>query len=274
MAFDLKSITRESVLKAPRILLVGTEKIGKTSFACGCHFEEGSSKPVAVGLNDPIVISMKGEEGADGLDVASFPTCNSYNDVLDCLTTLSQEEHPYKTVVLDSASVLGPLINDDVCAEFKVDNVRKVPGFKTGEAACENRWRNIIAGLDYLRNEKGMACVIISHSRVKKHKNPEGDDYDTWDVDLDNNYGEILKRWVDLILFANTKVTVKVQGEDTKFSKAKRTGKDIYGGQRFVYTQQRPAHPGGGRDVYGQLEYELPLDWKAFTDAVVEAASR
>jgi len=274
MAFDLESIKKEKILHAPRIVLAGTEKIGKTSFACGCSFEEGSSKPVAVGINSPIIIPMDGEEGSDDLEVASFPTVHSYDDLIEALDTLCREDHKLGTVVLDSASALAPLIDKHVCDEFQVNNIRKVPGFKTGEAAVDICWRTILKRLDWLRLNKSMSSIIISHIRIKKHKNPEGDDYDKYDLNVDNGPCEMLKQWADLILFANTKVVVKVDGKDTQFSKAKKIGKDITGGSRFVYTHQRPAHPGGGRGVYGQLPYELPLDYKVFSDAVAEAASK
>jgi hypothetical protein len=81
---------------------------------------------------------------------------------------------------------------------------------------------------------------------------------------------ELLKRWADVILFCNTKVSVKKEGEDTTFSKAKKRGYDLTHGQRFLYTQKRPAHPGGGRGIYGSLAYELPLSWTAFEEAVAE----
>jgi len=267
MALSLESISKEACIKAPKILLLGAEKIGKSSFACGCHFENGVK--VQEGINDPIVISIKGEEGTDALKVGKFPISKTYEEVMEAIGVLYQNEHEYKTVVLDSVSTLQTLIYDDVCSEFNVENVRKVPGFRTGEAAVMNRWRSVLDGLDALRNNKGMASIIVSHIRIRNHKNPEGENYDIYDLDLDmSDISEMLKRWADLILFANTKVVVKKDGDDTKFSKAKRTVKDVTGGQRFLFTQKRPAHPGGGRDPYGALPYELPLDWASFEEAV------
>lgn len=266
MAFDLNSIKVRTDLRAPRILLIGVEKIGKTCFACGCHFDE-NGKMAEQGLNNPVVIPVKGEEGIDGLEVPSFPTVQTFGNLLECTGAL-YEENDYGFVVYDSASSIQPLIVQDVCEEFNVNNVRKVPGFRTGEAAVEVRWRNFLNGIDGLRNNHNKGCVMICHTRIKKHKNPEGDDYDKYDVDLENDAAEMLKRWADVILFCNSKVTVKVDGKDGNFSTAKRTGKDITGGKRFLYTQHRPAHPGGGRGVYGMLPYELPLDWVAFQDAV------
>jgi len=270
MAINLESISKEACIKAPKILLLGAEKIGKTSFGCGCHFEDGVK--VEEGINDPVVISIKGEEGSDALKVAKFPISKTYEDVMQAIGALHQEDHEYKTAVLDSASALQSIIYDDVCSEFNVDNIRKVKGFRTGEAAVLNRWRALMGGFDALRNDKNMASIVISHIRIHKLKNPEGDDYDVYDLDIEmNDVNEMLKRWADVILFANTKVVINKDGEDSKFSKAKRVGKDITGGQRFLFTQKRPAHPGGGRDPYGQLPYELPLDWAAFEDAVANA---
>jgi hypothetical protein len=266
MAINLSSISKGKATKAPRIIVLGVEKIGKTAFACGTTFEDGRISKH--GTNNPIGIPIKGETGMDDLDIAKFPTSNTIDDVMQAIGSLYAEAHEYRTVVIDSASALGPLIYDDVCSEFKVSNVRKVPGFRTGEAAVQIRWRGLLNGLDALRESKNMASIIIGHVKIRKHKNPEGDDYDCYDFDLDQEVAEMLKRWADLILFANTKVVVKKEGEDTTFSKAKKRGIDNTGGQRFLYTQKRPAHPGGGRGDYGMLPYELPLDWKEFETAV------
>lgn len=266
MAISLSSISKGTQIRAPRIIVLGVEGIGKTSFACGTKFGE-DGRIVQTGLNQPILLPCKGEEGADSIGVPSFPACSSAADVLEAIGSLYSETHDYKTVVLDSASALSPIIVDDVCREFQVKNIRKVPGFRTGEASILNEWRAILAGFDALRAEKGMASIIIGHVKIRKMKNPEGDDYDTYDFDLEfADVSELLKRWADVILFCNNKVVVKKEGEDTTYSKAKKRGMDLTGGQRFLFTQRRPAHPGKCR--FGNLPYELPLDWSAFEAAV------
>lgn len=262
----LSSISKGAQIRAPRIIVAGVPKIGKTTFSCGSRFENG--RLVETGMNDPVILPLRGEEGADALEVSRFPTLRSYGDVMDAIGSLYTEDHSYRTAVVDSASALSLLITDDVCKEFGVNNVRKVPGYRTGEAAAIQRWRGLLDGLDALRGEKSMASILIAHIRIGKHKNPEGDDYDAYDFDLDQDVCELLRRWADLTLFANTKVTVKKDGKDTDFSQAKRIGLDITDGQRFLFTHNRPAHPGGGRGIYGQLPYELPLDWGSFSEAV------
>jgi len=266
MAISLESISKGKQIRAPRIIVLGVEGIGKTSFACGTRFDD-DGKAVETGINAPILIPCKGEEGADSIDVPSFPTCGTHEELMETIGVLYNKEHAYRTVVLDSASALSPIIADGVCAEFHVNNIRKCPGFRTGDAAILNRWRDVLNGFDALRIDKNMSSIIIGHVKVKKMKNPEGDDYDTYDFDLEfTDVAELLKRWADVIIFCNRKVTVRKEGEDTGFSKAKKRGIDVTGGARFMYTQQRPAHPGKCR--FGNLPYELPLDWSAFEAAV------
>ena len=59
--------------------------------------------------------------------------------------------------------------------------------------------------------------------------------------------------------------------KDTGFNGEKKRAIDGANGMRFLYTQKRPSHPGGGRGMYGALPYELPLDWASFQAAVAAA---
>ena len=267
MAITLASIKKETAVRAPRIVLLGVEKIGKTTFACGTRFENGDL--AETGMNSPIVLPVKGEEGADSLDVPVFPTAINYDSIMEGIGALYQEEHDYKTIVLDSASALEPLIWDHLCKIHNVTGIERVGGgYGKGYIEAVSLWREILEGLDALRNVKGMASIIIGHVKVKRFDDPAGDSYDQYQLDLNDKAANLLYRWADVILFANTKVAVKK--EDTGFGEKKR-GIEKDGGMRFLFTQKKPAHPGGGRGVYGRLPYELPLDWAAFENAVAAA---
>jgi hypothetical protein len=267
MAFTLDSIKKGAEIRAPRIVVLGVEKMGKTSFACGTHFENGQI--AQAGINDPILLPVKGEEGADSLDIAKFPTCSTYDDVMDAIGVLYNEDHEYKTMVLDSASAFEPLVWDAVCRAHSVKGIEEVGGgYGKGYTEACQYWRNILQGLDALRETKNMASIIIGHVKVKRFDDPAGDSYDQYMFDIHEKSANLVFRWADLILFANTKVVVKK--EDAGFGKDKKRGIDTTGGQRFLFTQKRPAHPGGGRGIFGQLPYELPLDWSVFENAVAQ----
>ena len=268
VALSLSSISCKAQLKAPRMLVLGVEKIGKTCFAAGCTFEGGQL--VAQGVNSPVILPMKGEEGIDDLEVSAFPTLTTYEDVLDALGVLYTEHHEYKTVVLDSASAFEPLVWDHLCKTNSVDSIDKVMGgYGKGYGESANLFRRLTDALDALRQERNMASVIVGHVKVRRFDDPGGDSYDQYQFDIHEKSANLLMRWADLILFCNNKVAVK--REDVGFRKEKKRGIDVGGGNRFLYTKKSPAHPGGGRGVYGRLPHEMPLSWGAFETAVSNA---
>lgn len=257
MSFDLNSISKGVVQKAPRIVFLGVEKIGKSTFAAGA--------------DNPIFLPIKGEEGIDELDVASFPRAESFGDVMAAIKTLYTEEHEYQTFVIDSASALEPVIWQTLCEENNVDTIEKVGGgYGKGYTEAANRWRQLMQGLDALR-EKGIAVIIIGHVKVKRFDDPLGDSFDQYNFDVHEKVSNALYRWSDSILFANNKTVVKK--EEVGFNKEKKRAVDVTG-NRYIYTKKQPGHPGGGRGVYGQLPYELPLSWDAFKSAVSAASSK
>jgi hypothetical protein len=267
MAFNLASISAEAQMKAPRIVLLGVEKIGKTSFACGSRVENGVV--TEYGLNNPVILSVKGEQGADTIPVPKFPIANSFSDVVEALGSLYTEKHNFGTLVVDSVSALEPLIWAETCQEAGVQSIEKVGGgYGKGYTEALTKWRQLLDGIDALREHSGMASIIIGHTKVKTINNPDTDSYDAYHLDINDKAANLLFRWADLILFANTKVIVKK--ETTGFNAEKHRAVDSTNGRRFVYTQKRPSHPGGGRGIYGRLPYELPLDWASFQTAVNE----
>ena len=269
MAITLASLSKGTQVRAPRIIVLGVEKIGKTTFSCGTRFDK-NGQIAETGINGPVVLPIKGEEGADALDVTSFPTMTSYDETMEAIGALYGEDHAHMTAVIDSASALEPLIWDSVCKADKSDSIEEVGGgYGKGYTESLRYWRSLLEGLDALREKKEMSSIIIGHVKAKRFDDPTGDSYDRYTFDINDKAANLLFRWADVILFCNTKVVVKK--EDKGFGAEKKRGIDITNGQRFLFTQKRPAHPGGGRGVYGHLPYELPLDWSEFEKAVSES---
>ena len=254
--YDLSSISEGTCVRAPRIILLGVEKIGKSTFASSA--------------DNPIFLPIKGEEGIDDLNVAKTPICNSPMDVLGWLKAIRYQDNDWKTVVLDSISALDPITNADICEREGVKTINDVGGgFGKGYAQAMEIWRNILEWLDFLRATRNMASILIGHVKVQRFNDPSGEPYDRYTLDANDKVASLLYRWSDCILFCNTKVVVRVS--DAGFGKTKNQGVEANPGARFLYTQKRPAHPGGGRGVYGELPYELPLGWKSFMYAVSDA---
>jgi len=253
MSLTLESITHGTVDRPPRIVLLGTEKIGKSTFA--------SQAP------NPIIAPVAGEEGVDALDVAKLPLVTNYNQLLESINLLIQSEHSYETFIIDSTSTLETLIWEQVCLDWNVKEIESAGpnggGFGKGYLEAAAKWGRMMKGLDILR-DKGMTVILIGHVIVASFNDPLSEPYSVYEWDVNKRARAPMFRWADCILFANTRITIKTKelGFNQEHIQAVSTG------ERYLYTQSRPSHPGGGRGVYGQLPYEMPLDWASWEAAV------
>lgn len=256
MSFDLTTITTEAVLRPPRMILLGTAKIGKSVFAASS--------------DRPFFIPVKGEEGIDDIEVPKLPTpVASYNETIGWLSALYQQQHEYGTLVLDSSSTLEPMLWAQVCSDHNKSSIEEVlDGWGKGYSETLKYWRALTDWIDVLRRDRNMASIIIGHVGIKTIDDPIAGRYDSFVWDIHHKAASQLIKWSDLVLFCNNKVVVK--REDAGFGKDVKRGEDITG-ERYLYTQSRPSHPGGGRGAFGNLPYELPLNWDSFISAVQKA---
>lgn len=247
MAFDLSSITRGKRLRAPKIVIYGPPKVGKSTFA--------AQAPKAIGIIT--------EEGLDNIDVDAFPRAASIDDVMGAIATLYSEPHEYQTVFVDSLDWLEPLILAKVCQEHRVKNIEEI-GYGKGYVFAEDMWRAFFAGLDALRNERGMTIICIAHEQINKVKNPVlADDYDAYSLKLNKKAVGIINEWADVIGFAAHEVMVRTT--DAGFNQ--KDTKAITTGARKLHLNPHPAYVAGNR--YGIPD--TPLSWAAFSHAMAAA---
>lgn len=234
------------------------------------HYIPTHNSTFAAGAPSPVFLPINGEEGIDDLAVARVPTCESLDDVLNALRALSDQKHEFETVVIDSVSTLEPLVWDAVCRAEGVDSIEKVGGgFGKGYIEAVGRWRLLMAALDTLRAQ-GMASILIGHVTVRTFADPTTESYDQYQLDLNRHAAAALMRWSDCILFANARALVRK--DEAGFNKTNR--KAVLRDERCLFTHKRPAHPGGGRGLFGRLPYELPLEWTAFEEAITQAKEK
>src|SRR5262245_37837972 len=97
----LDSVVRKIGPRPDRILLGGTEGVGKTTFAAE------APSPIFIGPEDglPPVLG----------EVPRFPEPQSFTDVLEAIRTLVREDHEYRTLAVDTIDWLEPLIWRELC---------------------------------------------------------------------------------------------------------------------------------------------------------------
>lgn len=243
MAFDLSSIQRTKRVRAPKIVIAGPSKVGKTTFA--------ASAPNAIGILT--------EDGADAVDANAFPLAQSLEDVYQAMQTILTEEHNFQSLFVDSLDWLEPLNQDYVCRQNKWDSIEK-PGYGRGYVAAAEEWRNFLHGLEAIRQKRNMAIILICHDKVKHFESPLHDGYDQYTLKLHDRANALVQEWADVIGFASHQIvtTESDAGYGNKETKARTTGK------RILHVEPHPAHMGGNR--FGLRN--MPLDWEAFSAAL------
>jgi hypothetical protein len=223
--------------RPPRILIFGQEGIGKTSLAA----------------KFPSPIFLLTEDGIPrGVEVASFGgLLENFPDVRSALVALASEPHKFRTVVIDALDMLEGLIWRDVCSSQGWASI-ETPGYGKGFTASDAWWRDLLAGLDYLRRERNMLVVLIAHAAIETINDPRATSYTSYQLRLHKRARGLVQDWCDAIGFLAS--DLHVQTEDAGFNKKR--GRADGNSQRWLHWEGRPAFTAKNR--YG-LPAKMPV---------------
>jgi len=236
----LEQIETGKLPRPRRVMLYGPHGVGKSTF--GAMAEK------------PIFIST--EDGLGDIDCRRFPLAESFGNVIDALAVLYSEKHDFQTVVVDSLDWVERLIWAKVCEERGVESIEDI-GYAKGYAFALDHWRDFIAGLTALRNDRNMTVILVAHSKIEKFDDPETDSYDRYSPRLHKSASAYVRDWCDEVLFANFRVFTKTT--DQGFDRKRVQG--VGAGERVVRTTDRPAHVAKNRL---NLPDEIPLNYDVF----------
>ena len=161
----LETITTGKAQQPPRIMIYGSEGVGKSTFAAS------APKPVFV----------QTEDGLSEIDCAKFPLCTSFAEVVEQLKAIRDGEHEFQTLCVDSLDWLERLIWDRVCADYGVKSIEKADGgYGKGYTYALTYWREIVKLLNEIRAKKRMAIILVAHAKVERFEDPEHPAYDRY----------------------------------------------------------------------------------------------
>lgn len=236
---SLSAVTRGKQDKPLRVLIYGTEGIGKSTWA--------SSAP------SPVFLPV--EDGTAHLDVARLPQPETWGDIVAAVDMLTVEKHDFKTLAIDTLDAAEALLWKFICERDNQSDVEAY-GYGKGFNVALSEWRVFLAQLEKLQRVTGMGVVLTAHSWIKTFKNPEGNDFDRYEMKLNAKAGGLLREWCEDVLFAQYETL-------TLTDKQKRTrGID---GARVVRTTRTAAWDAKNRH---SLPDTLPLGFDDFTTAM------
>ncbi|MCF7676410.1 MAG: ATP-binding protein [Akkermansiaceae bacterium] len=192
------AISRGRITRPQKAVIYGPEGVGKSTLA--------SLTPGAVFLDT--------EGGTHHLDVTRLDAVSSWEEIKATVARLTTAQHPFKTLVIDTADWLEKRLAEHLCAKANKDSIEDF-GYGKGWVLLAEEFGRFITSLDALL-ARGMHVIFLAHSTVRKFEAPDqAGSYDRFELKLSKQAAPLLKEWADLVLFANyvTKVAEKDSGK-------------------------------------------------------------
>lgn len=184
-----------------RTMIYGVHGIGKSTF--------GAMMP------NPIFIQT--EDGIGDIEADRLPMCDSLDTFYGQLGDVIQEEHNYKSLVIDSADWLENLISAAICKKHNKTAIAEFD-YGKGPPLVAAEWKTVLDGLTQCIN-RGMSVLLLAHSQVVTFNDPTTNSYDRYSPKLVKHSAALIQEWCDEVLFATRKVFTT--SEDLGFNKTR-----------------------------------------------------
>ena len=197
----------------------------------------GSGKTsLAASFPKPFLIRTTGE--AVPRDLAEAPdTLDEVQKVADLwaqLMALLDEEHDYKTLIIDSVTGLEALFTADVLAsDPKARGIQQaLGGFGAGRDAVAAQHARVRKAAEALRKRRGMHVVFVAHADIARIDPPDAEGYNSYTLRLHNKSMAPYVDATDVVGFV--KQSTVLLGDDGN-------KKAITTGERVLTTYMTPA---------------------------------
>lgn len=176
---------------------------------------------------------------------------STYKTIKAQIELIRTSEHAFETCVIDSASVLNKMLEEELCdKEDKDDIAACAGGFHRGFNVVARMHGEIIRQLKRLRSERGMAIVFTSHVTDRKIRNkPDAEEHTIWDLDMGAASAQMYLDLCDAVCFLRIEEFIRGRetnnkGQVTKLGKSVSTGKRVLvttseGNQGFAKAKNR-----------------------------------
>jgi len=232
----LDGIIARPTPSAPKGIIYSPPGAGKTTFGATA--------------TDSIIIDC--ENGAGAIPCTRTPFLTTWAEISQWLTALEREEHPYRTMAIDSVDWLLRRLEESVSGSAgRLDQTlnRSHGGYGNGRQVMKNHvYQILLPQLDRIVN-RGIAVLLLAHARRTEITDVDGVTTEKTTPELPEDYLNVFVEWSDFVCLA------RMDGE----------------GRRVLVTRETPRALAKNR--YGMPE-TIPFDWASFIAAVSEGLSR
>ena len=228
MASLLDKLQRKPKGKKPVIVIYSKHGAGKTSFAAQ--------------FTKPVFLIHSKEDGIGDLKSSykvdeDIPVCtaNDWETVEAFVDSLITEPHDLKTFVLDELGGFETILHEYVGrVEFNGDMTEQgFYSFQNGpNKIAPLYFEKFLSKLERLRDERDMAIVILSHSKIKSFTDPQRPAYDRIIPSCGEKTASAVLEWATTVGFID--FVIEVANPDGKHGKKRARG----GSQRLMHLTQ------------------------------------
>lgn len=221
---------------APKGIICGPPGVGKTTFGATAE--------------DSLIIDC--EHGAGAIPCRRTPYLETWPEIENWLRAVERDEHPYKTLVIDSIDWLLRRLEEHVSGSTsKISQTlnRSHGGYGAGKQVMKNYvYQQLLPTLDRIVG-RGIAVVLLAHAKRSEITDVDGVTREKTTADLPDEYRNIFVEWSDFVCLARQDLD----------------------GNRVLMTCETPSALAKNR--YG-MPPVIPFDWRSFIAAVSEGLSR
>lgn len=231
-----------------RMVVYGADGVGKSSFCAGA---DGA-------------VFIPVEEGLDNIDTLATERPATWDALVSLVDELAKTD-TCKSIVIDSIDEAEQLcwahaclVGDDKGAKKDIEAF----GYGKGYVAALSYWRELLAALERA-NAAGKNVLLIAHAHRKSVRNPMGEDFEQWQIKLQDKASSLFREWSHIVAFAELDIAT-VTNKDGLRARTKGT----FSGKRILRALPSAGYQGKTRVP---LPRSIPLDWLSF-NAALEAA--
>jgi hypothetical protein len=115
-------------------------------------------------------------------DAKAFPVAQSYDEVVEQIKAVGNNDHEFKTLVIDSITKLARMLENEICEKEGKPINAVLGGYGSGYSWVAEKMAGLKVWTEKLAARKGMHIVFIGHESVETVTPADSEQYTRWSL--------------------------------------------------------------------------------------------